>query len=105
MRRILGFALLMFSLSYAAALEIVTPIRAIPIYQNPPGTFFQGKGEQIGMAQPNERCEVLQRRVVPVPTRSELWLRIRIVRGTSSIDGWIFAGREGSAESNVKSLP
>jgi hypothetical protein len=115
MRRTLAIGLLMLglgvpslvvpSLGQMAKLEFVTPLAPIPIFRTPPGAFFQGKGVPFETAHPNERCEVLERRTVPAFTSSEVWLRIRIVRGSSSIDGWIFARREGSGDANVKNLP
>lgn len=100
----LAFALLTLTAGLAQAAEFVTPTRPLPIYQTAPGAYFQGKGAQIGTAQPNERCEVLQRATVPVLLRSEEWLRIRIARSPTPIEGWIFAGAGGAPATNVAPL-
>src|SRR5262245_39404346 len=99
----LVFALLALNPDHAAAVDLVTPVRPLPVYDQPP-TAFQSRGAVITTVQPNERCEVLQRRTSQVLLRTEIWMRVRIAR-TPPVLGWIFAGREGSADQNVRPLP
>jgi hypothetical protein len=106
MRRqmILAFGFLMLALCQAAAQQFITPKMPIPIYASPPGTVFQGKGQEIDRAVPNQRYEVLTRRVVPTLFGTEVWLRVRLVGDTSAKDGWIFAGSGSAPDKNVSPM-
>ncbi len=77
--------------SHAFAEELVAPKAQLPLRAQPPGTFFQGKGAQIGEARPNERYRILDRKTVPTIVGAEQWLRVQSATDPNK-SGWIYGG-------------
>jgi len=108
-RTMIVILLLFVSLSVAPARSddltnaAVTPTSVLPIRDSPPGNFFQGKGAQIGVANPGEQFFVLQQLAVRTIAGSEDWLKIQSASNRSLI-GWIFAGPSGSPPANVRRM-
>jgi hypothetical protein len=73
------------------AQEIVSPTEALPLRESPPGTFFQGMGEQIGTVTPGESYLVLEERAVPTIFGSQHWLKVEPL-GERATTGWVFSG-------------
>jgi hypothetical protein len=72
--------------------DMVAPNNELPLRTNPPGTFFQGKGDRIGTVSPRERYWVLERKSVPTVGGTEEWLRVQGVDDPNK-QGWIYAGK------------
>jgi hypothetical protein len=86
----------------ADAQGVVTPSAELPIRESPPGTFFQGKGSQIGVATPGDEYRVLDERSVPTLTGVEKWLKVEPL-GDPSKAGWAYDGT-GSRERAFESV-
>jgi hypothetical protein len=84
-------AILILTATYAMAQEVVVPNAPLPLRATPPGTFFQGKGDQIGDASPSEQYRVLERTSVPTIFGDEQWLRVQSVVDPRKY-GWIYGG-------------
>jgi hypothetical protein len=109
MRRkmVLACGFLILALCQAGAQQapqFVTIKTQIPIYASPPGTGFQGKGQELSTAQPNQRYEVLIRQVVPTLFGTEVWLRVRLANDPAAKEGWIFAGPGSAPDRNVSPM-
>ena len=78
----------------------VTPVVALPLRTSPPGTFFQSKGDQIGVASPNVGYRVLDETAVPTVLGTEQWLKVQKLSDPSTT-GWIYSGAPDSIQSNV----
>ena len=79
--------------TYAMAQDVVVPKGQLPLRQTPPGTFFQGKGDQVGTVLPRESYRVLERKAVPTIAGTEQWLKVQSVENPTK-QGWIYAGRD-----------
>lgn len=77
--------------SFAFAQEVVTPRADLPIRESPPGTFFEGKGAQIGTANPGDEYRVLEKRDVPTIVGVEKWLKVAPLDDPAK-SGWAYGG-------------
>jgi len=89
----LTIAVLVLTTAYAVAQDVVVPKGQLPLRQAPPGTFFQGKGDQIGTVSAKERYRVLERKAVPTIAGTEQWLKVQSVEDPTK-RGWIYAGND-----------
>lgn len=78
---------------------IVAPKATLSVRSDPPGTFFQGKGDVIGMAPQGSTLRVLEEKTIPTITGQENWLRVQSTEQPSR-EGWIYNGT-GSTPQNV----
>jgi hypothetical protein len=75
------------------AQDVVVPNGQLPLRASPPGTFFQGKGDQIGTVSPREPYRVLERKSVPTVAGAEQWIRVQGMNDPKT-EGWIYAGKD-----------
>ncbi len=101
------FALLLAAvLSLAPALAedftgaTVTPVAVLPLRDSPPGSFFQGKGAEIGTIKPGEQYRVLRQTTVLTLVGSEDWIEVQPASNPASV-GWVFVGPSGTSSPNV----
>jgi hypothetical protein len=94
---IVFLSVLLLQLGSAFGQQVVTPQSVLPLRASPPGTFFQGKGAEIGTTVPNEAYRVLEERSVPTITGSQRWLRVESETVTSN-SGWVYAGPGSNIE-------
>jgi hypothetical protein len=79
---------------------IVTPVAALPLRDSPPGSFFQGKGVEIGTIKPGEQYRVIRQTTVSTLTGRQDWIEVQSVAGPATT-GWVFVGASGASSPNV----
>lgn len=79
----------------AIAGEVVAPKADLTLRSQPPGIFFQSKGEQIGTAQAAETYRVLEQRAVPTLVGRQNWLKVQST-DKPDLEGWIYNGSSGT---------
>jgi hypothetical protein len=79
---------------------IVTPVADLPLRNAPPGSFFQGKGVEIGTIRPGEQFRVLRQTAVSTLAGSQDWIEVQSV-ANPAIVGWVFVGASGAPAPNV----
>jgi len=79
---------------------VVTPVAALPLRDSPPGSFFQGKGTEIGTINPGEQYRVLRQTTVSTLTGSQDWIEVQAV-ANPAVAGWVFVGVSGAPTPNV----
>lgn len=94
----LSLAIVVCAMSNASAQELVRPNGPLPLREAPPGGFFQGRGQSVGNAMPNDKFLVLEKRTVPTIAGKENWWRVKSVEGPAK-EGWVFSG---PSDSNFK---
>jgi hypothetical protein len=103
-----SFIVLLFaavlSLSPALAQDwtgaIVTPAAELPLRDSPPGSFFQGKGAEVGIIKPGEQYRVLRQTTVSTLAGRQDWIEVQSV-ANPAITGWVFVGVAGAPTPNV----
>jgi hypothetical protein len=90
---IVTVAILISAAAHVMAADVIRPNNELPLRANPPGTFFQGKGDRIGSVSPTEYYRVLERRSVPTVAGKEQWLRVQGLDDPNK-QGWIYAGKD-----------
>lgn len=78
----------------------VTPVADLPLRDSPPGSFFQGKGAEIGMIRPGEQFRVLRQATVSTLAGSQDWIEVQSV-ANPAVAGWVFVGASGAPSPNV----
>jgi len=78
----------------------VTPVAALPLRDSPPGSFFQGKGIEIGIINPGEQYRVIRQTTVSTLSGSQDWIEVQSV-ANPAVAGWVFVGASGAPSPNV----
>ena len=86
-----GVLMLLFAPNDASAQDIVTADVEAPLRESPPGTFFQGKGQQIGTVVPGEQYRVLEQSEVPTIVGLQNWLKVEPTTEPGN-SGWVYGG-------------
>jgi hypothetical protein len=79
---------------------IVTPVAELPLRSSPPGSFFQGKGAEVGIIKPGEQYRVLRQTTVSTLADRQDWIEVQSV-ANPAITGWVFVGVSGAPSPNV----
>jgi hypothetical protein len=79
---------------------IVTPVAALPLRDSPPGSFFQGKGVELGTINPGEQYRVIRQTTVSTLAGSQDWIEVQSV-ANPAVAGWVFVGASGAPSPNV----
>lgn len=69
----------------------VIPEAAAPLRASPPGTFFQGKGKQIGQLTTGQTYRVLEQVAIPTLVGTQKWLKVVPQTGAQEA-GWAYGG-------------
>jgi len=69
----------------------VIPEAAAPLRASPPGTFFQGKGKQIGELTKGQTYRVLEQVAIPTLVGTQKWLKVVPQTGAQEA-GWAYGG-------------
>jgi hypothetical protein len=78
----------------------VTPVAELPLRSAPPGSFFQGKGNEIGTIKPGEQYRVIRQTTVSTLAGSQDWIEVQSV-ANPAVAGWVFVGASGAPSPNV----
>jgi hypothetical protein len=78
----------------------VTPVATLPLRDSPPGSFFQGKGVEIGTINPGEQYRVIRQTTVSTLAGSQDWIEVQSV-ANPAVAGWVFVGASGAPSPNV----
>jgi hypothetical protein len=78
----------------------VTPVADLPLRDSPPGSFFQGKGVEIGTIKPGEQYRVIRQTTVSTLAGSQDWIEVQSV-ANPAVAGWVFVGASGAPSPNV----
>ncbi len=78
----------------------VTPVATLPLRDSPPGSFFQGKGVEIGTINPGEQYRVIRQATVSTLAGSQDWIEVQSV-ANPAVAGWVFVGASGAPSPNV----
>jgi hypothetical protein len=79
---------------------IVTPVAELPLRSTPPGSFFQGLGNEIGTIKPGEQYRVVRQTTVSTLAGSQDWIEVQSV-ASPAVAGWVFVGASGAPSPNV----
>jgi hypothetical protein len=82
---------------------IVTPVADLPLRSSPPGSFFQGKGTEVGIAKAGEQYRVLRQTTVSTLAGRQDWIEVQSV-ASPAITGWVFVGVSGAPSPNVTKM-
>jgi len=74
--------------------QVAVPATQLPLRAAPPGTFFQGKGPEVGTVTAGESYRVIDKRNIPTILGTQKWLKVQSDTNPNQL-GWIYAG-EGS---------
>ncbi|MEX6506843.1 hypothetical protein [Jiella sp. M17.18] len=75
-----------------ASPDIVSPKGNLPLRDSPPG-LFKGKGEQLGVVNPDTKYIVIQKKIVPSIFGNEEWLNVQPLENSAQRPaGWVFSG-------------